>query len=291
MIAELTNQSTWRFAMRPNEIVTNKILEVMERGEIPWKKPWQALRPMSVEGRPYQGINRILLSFEPYGDHRYLTYKKALALGGNVKKGQHGHTVVFWRIDRVQDDKTEETRTIPFMRLYTVFNVEQCEGLDIKPIEVHQFNPIEAAQGIMEGWHGMPRLQHKEPAAFYSPMLDYINMPKPETFYTDEGYYATLFHEMVHATGHESRLHRFETNQYSHEAYSKEELVAEIGSAFLCAQAGIEVPEITENHAGYLQSWIRAIKGNHNLVITAASKAEHAYNMIVGKAEEMEAAA
>ncbi len=271
--------------MRPNEIITNRILEEMDKGIIPWKKPWAALNPKSVDGRPYSGINRILLSFEPYSDNRYLTYRKAFTLGGNVKKGEHGHTVVFWKFDKVEKD--EEVKTVPFMRLYTVFNVEQCEGLDIQPMAVHPFNPIEAAQGIIESWPGMPKLQHKEPAAFYVPLLDYINMPKPETFFTDEGYYATLFHEMTHSTGHETRLHRFETNQYSHEAYSKEELVAEIGSAFLCASAGIEIPEIIENHAGYLQSWSRAISGNHNLIITAASKAQHAFDMIAGTAESV----
>ncbi len=278
--------------MRPNEIVTNRILEEMDKGIIPWKKPWNTLNPMNADGRPYSGINRILLSLTPYADHRYLTYKKALSLGGNVRKGEHGQMVVFWKFDRVQEKDSEETKIVPFMRLYTVFNVEQCEGLDLQPVNIERpFTAIESAQAIMEGWHGMPRLQHKEPAAFYSPRLDYINMPKPETFISDESYYATLFHEMIHGTGHETRLHRFETNEYSHDAYGREELVAEIGSAFLCAMAGIEIPEIIENHAGYLQSWIRAIKGNNNLVITAASKAQAAFEMIAGKAAEEEQAA
>ncbi len=276
--------------MKANELVTKRILEEMDKGNIPWNKPWNALNPMSVEGRPYSGINRLLLSFAPYADTRYLTYKKAVSLGGHVKKGEHGHMVVYYKVTKLQDKDDEQlTRSIPFMRLYTVFNVEQCEGLNLAPLpalESLDFTPIDKAHEIIARWGGMPKLQHKEPSAFYSPMLDYINMPKPETFKSVEGYYSTLFHEMTHSTGHPERLHRFEIGGYTHDSYSREELVAEVGSAFLCALAHIEKDTIIQNHAAYLQSWTRAINGDKNLVIVAASKAQKAFDMICGKVEE-----
>jgi antirestriction protein ArdC len=279
---------------KPNEIITGKIIEALNRGIIPWKQPWETLEVMSVDGRPYRGVNRILLSWAGYSDPRFITYRRCAEMGGNVRKGEKGFPVVLWNSRKVdvtekdkQGNKITVTKQVPFMRYYYVFNVEQCDGLadKLKPLERKSidFRPIDAARRIVDGFVNKPTIRHGGSGAYYSPMTDTVQMPNPEAFHSAEHYYATEFHELIHSTGHTDRLNR-EFSAYV-EAYSKEELVAEIGSAFLCAEAHIDSSELGENTVAYIQSWIQALRNDHNMVIQAAGKAQKAADFIMGRGQ------
>jgi antirestriction protein ArdC len=218
-----------------------------------------------------------------------LTYKQAIDLGANVRKGERGIPIVYW--GKVEREKPSgEQDGFFFAKYYTVFNVEQCDNLKLsesllypdKAISV--FGPIEACEAVVSGMPQCPRIQHAEPKAYYSPTLDYVNMPNREIFETAEGYYSTLFHELGHSTGHETRLNRKTLTDYNaafgSSTYSKEELVAEMTAAFLCSKAGIDQPVIN-NSASYIAAWLKMLRGDSKLVITAASAAQKAADFIL----------
>ena len=194
------------------QIVTDRIISALEGGIIPWRKPWNAVYGLPrnyATGRVYSGINLFLLHFSgalPF----FMTFKQALALGGNVRKGAKGHQVVYYNISKRENKETGKEEKMPFLKYYTVFSVEDIEGIEfnLPKIEKREFTASEVAEGIVEAWDGKPAIQHLHQRAYYSPSLDFVNMPKPETFITSEGYYQTLFHELTHSTGHKSRLDR-----------------------------------------------------------------------------------
>jgi antirestriction protein ArdC len=279
---------------KPNDIITERILDALNRGIIPWKRPWEALEVMSVDGRPYRGINRLLLSWAGFSDSRFITFRKCAELGGSIRKGEHGFPVVLWNSRKVnvhqKDDKGNEitvAKQIPFMRYYYVFNVEQCENIlgKLKPLSLptSDFHPIDAAQRVVEDYTNRPKIMHGGNEAYYSPMTDTVRLPSPKSFHNPEDYYAAAFHELVHSTGHETRLSRDTKNVFGSEDYSKEELIAEIGSAFLCAEAHIDSPELDKNTIAYIQSWIQVLKNDPNIVIRAAGKAQKAADYILGR--------
>lgn len=269
------------------EIVTSRILAELEKGQVPWRKPWRTLPPANlISKKPYRGINVFLLALAGFGSQYWLTYRQAQALGGNVRKGEHGAKIVFWKCGRFEtetaDGETEERKSA-FLRYYTVFNLEQTEGLRALLALPPAF-PIESAESIAAGMPNPPAFEQDSRAA-YIPSRDTVTMPSRTAFDSQAEYYSTLFHELTHSTGHAKRLARegFDTPQkFGSESYSREELIAEMGSAMLCGIAGIEQATIN-NSAAYLQSWIKRLKADSRLVVSAASAAQKAADYIRGE--------
>ena len=280
------------------EIVTESIIKQLESGAAPWRKPWRTEPPANlISGKEYRGINIFLLAFQGYGSRYWLTYRQALALGGNVKKGQRGTSVVFWKIGeyRKENNETGETedRKSLLLRYYTVFNVEQCTGIEApaKPVESTTFHPIEHCEQVVANMPNPPALSHNEGRAFYRPSTDSVSIPRPTLFNDPAEYYSTLFHELGHATGHASRLDRpgiTESHFFGDRDYSKEELVAEMASAFLCGHCGIERTTL-DNSAAYIGGWLKKLRDDKRLVVTAAAQGQKAADYVLGrKAEQAE---
>jgi antirestriction protein ArdC len=288
--------------MNTYEIVTDKIITLLEQGVIPWRRPWTAagLPRNLVSKKPYRGVNAFLLSATKYVSPYWLTLKQANQLSGSVRKGEHAEVVVFWKVDQVDHTENEsdaehispeeKTRRRVVLRFYRVFNLEQCElpraVLDKLPkIETHEHDPIEAAERIIAGMPSPPEIRYAGSKAFYSAITDRITLPPRELFTSAEEFYATLNHETLHATGHPSRLDResiTEAAPFGSPMYSAEELIAEMGAAFLCAEAGIS-PAVIENQAAYIQAWVKKLRDDGKLVIHAAAKAQKAADYILGR--------
>ncbi|BBA70613.1 ArdC family protein [Geobacter sulfurreducens] len=282
------------------DIITESIISKLESGVIPWRKPWNASTQAPrnfITGKPYRGINVFLLASTGYCSPYFLTFKQVQEKKAQVKTGSKGFPVVFWSTVEVEDRDTGTEKEIPFMRYYSVFNIEQTT-LEVPPMPEaeREFNPIEEAERIVAAMPHRPEIRHQQAKAFYSPNFDYVNMPRQELFHGDAEYYSTLFHELGHSTGHASRLTRkgvIESVYFGSHEYSKEELIAEMTAAFLCAEAGI-VQATIDNSAAYIGGWLKALKSKDNkaLVIHAASQAQKATDFIlVRKPEEMKAAA
>lgn len=283
-------------------IITEQIIDRLEKGEIPWRRPWTPLAGPNaprnlLTGKPYRGINTFILACQSFSCPYWLTYKQARDKGGNIRRGETGTTVVFWKWVEVEDSENGEEKAIPFLRHYTVFNLEQTEGIEAPPSPIvieKPFNPIQTAEDIIAAMPRRPEIRHSGSRAYYKPTCDLVNIPPRETFHQEEEYYCTLFHEIGHATGHSSRLNRKGVTDYtsfaSHE-YSKEELVAEMTAAFLCAETGIEQATI-DNSAAYIQSWLKELNNDKSMVILAAGQAQKAVDFIINRqtADEMERA-
>jgi antirestriction protein ArdC len=273
----------------PYDVITDRICALLEKGVVPWRKPWTATDAANgVSRKPYRGINWLILNSAGYANPYWLTYRQAQAAGGNVRKGEHGWPCVFWKWLEVEDEKTGDPKRIPFLRYYTIFNVEQCEGLDvaqfIPPAAQREHTPIQAAERIAQAMPKRPDVKPSQRAA-YHPLEDYVTMPAPETFRDGESYYAVLFHELTHSTGHESRLGRLKDTALaafgSHD-YSKEELVAEMGATFLCHEAGIS--QATEgNSVAYIQGWLGRLRNDPRMVVFASALAQKAADFILNR--------
>lgn len=281
--------------MKAYEIITERILQKLAEGVIPWRKPWAGANGMpknTISRKEYRGVNVFLLHMQGYASLYWLTFRQARQLGGSVKEGAKGSPVIFWNWRTVKGKEGEdEEKQIPLLRYYTVFNVEQCEDLklDIESPAVNpDFNPIAEAEKIVHGMLHRPEVTHHEAQAYYSPARDTVNMPKPNLFKEEAGYYSTLFHELVHSTGHGSRLNR-EAEQKNHafgsRDYSKEELIAEMGASFLCGAAGIENATL-DNSAAYIAGWLKKLQDDKQMVIFAAAKAQRAADYILNRQGE-----
>ena len=272
------------------EIINERIFELLEKGEIPWQKPWISGEPANfVSKKPYRGINPFILVSSGYSCPYWVSFKQAKGIGGRVKKGEKGFPVVFWKLVEKDDQDTESgKRKVPFLRYYKVYNLEQTEGIKIPELEQRNFMPIAEAEKIIHQMPRAPAIEHKELQAYYLPSQDLVNMPNANLFKSDEEYYSTLFHELTHATGHVSRLNRQELTKVtlfkSHD-YSKEELVAEMGSAFLCGRCGI-TPKVIVNQAAYIKSWLTQLKNNRKWLVYAAAQAQKAADFILGNEYE-----
>ena len=278
----------------PYEIITNKIIERLEHGTVPWHQPWSTELPKNLASkREYRGINVFVLGSTGYANPYWLTYKQAKQLGGHIRKGEKSSPVVFWKwLEREQenpDTGEKEAKNIPLLRYYNVFNIEQCEGIPEDKIpeleNTRDFHPIDTAEKTVQDMPQRPIITHNEAQAYYRPSADVVNMPPAESFLSDEEYYSTLFHELTHSTGHESRLKRLNTDKlaaFGSKDYSQEELVAEMGAAFLSGHCQIENRTI-DNSAAYIQGWLRKLKNDKRLVVFAAAQAQKAADFILGE--------
>lgn len=275
------------------DVVTARIVEALEAGVVPWARPWRTLDgygPTSLgSGKAYRGVNVMTLGvtgmMRGYESQYWTTFRQAKELGGTVRKGEKASPVVFWKIVEKRNEQDEVESRFGFLRYSSVFNVDQCDGITApvpEPLPEHE--PIAEAERIADGMKQRPNVKHSpEDRAYYSPSLDYVHMPLRGSFTSPEGYYATLFHELVHSTGHESRLARKDlvVSAFGDESYAREELVAEIGAAYLCGAAGIE-PRV-EQSASYIASWLKALSDDRKLVVTAAGQAAKASDWILGR--------
>lgn len=270
------------------EIINNQIIEKLEQGTIPWKKPWningQGFPSNYVTKEHYHGINIMFTAMQGHSSPYWLTYKQCQESGGQVKKGEKGTKIVYWNIieKTVTDSIGNETiKKIPFLRYWTIFNVEQCERLTIDKPKTVSHDPIAECENIINGFADKPEITYKAmDRACYFPQDDKVQLPPMESFPVPEEYYDTLFHELVHSTGHESRLKRDKSfSFFGSESYSKEELVAEMGAAYLCGLAGIERKTI-DNSAAYIKAWISRLRDDKTMLVSAGSLAKKAVEYI-----------
>lgn len=284
------------------EMVNERILAALESGVAPWRRPW-AVRggPRNLHsGKPYRGINTFLLGLAPYDSPWWLTYKQATELGGTVRKGEKSSVAVFWKLDTIRDKETGEEKRVPILRYFRVFNLEQCENVRMPrgraelvstTAELGEPERIAAAEAIIGAYPG-PRIEHGGGRAYYSPATDTVTVPDLNRFESAHSYYATMFHELGHSTGHASRLDRFGDKWAEHKfgspTYAREELVAEMTAAYLCGETGI-LPSTLEQTAAYLDSWRKAIKADVRALVVAAGQAQKAADLILGRGAEQAA--
>lgn len=269
-------------------IVTDRILQQLEKGTIPWRKPWHTggIPQNLITKRSYRGINLWLLLMLDFTRNFFITQKQLKEVGGSVKKDEKPALVVYWNWKDATDETSGETKLIPFLRYYMVYNIDQCEGIpqDLIPEEFQKINnPIEVCEKVVLEMPQRPAFKFKETQAYYNPLLDFINMPKRNTFKDSESYYQVLFHELIHSTGHSSRLGRkelLEMAEFGSEPYSIEELTAEMGTCFLSAHCGITLNEF-ENNAAYIQNWMKVLKNDKRFIIYASGKAQQAVDFIL----------
>lgn len=265
--------------------VTQRIIALLEKGTIPWRKPWtvQTGLPRNfITKKPYRGINTFLLHAMQYESPFWLTYRQAMELGGHVRKGEKSCPVVFWKQLELEDKETGDKEKIPLLRFYYVFNAAQCEGLKNAPATTGEI-PASRPEEIIAAMPQRPEIKHGMALACYSPSADAVSMPDRARFKKDAGYFATLFHELIHSTGHPSRLNRStltESAGFGSNPYCKEELVAEMGAAFLCGLAGIG-ETVLENSAAYVQNWLEQLQNDRKLIVQAAAQAQKATDFIL----------
>lgn len=282
--------------MSTYEVLANRVIEaIKEKKQLPWRKPWRSpVGPSNLQsGREYQGINFVLLSLIEFESPWFLTFKQAKALGGTVKKGEKGLPVVFWSLIEKRKDGEAEPKKIPLLRLSTVFNISQCEGLELtKTREQRDFSGelSERCEHVVACYMSPPRIDKTSSFASYSQLDDLVRVPPSERFVSEAEYYCTLFHELVHSTAHPSRLNRKLVSPLSkaeRSMYSFEELVAEFGATFLCSKTGIDSSTFN-NSIAYLQGWVQEIQNRPRMLVEAAGAAQKAVDLILGKAEPRE---
>lgn len=275
--------------------VTQSIIAELEQGAAPWVKPWKGggrigiMPANAVTGHHYRGINVPILwhAADTHGfpSHAWLTFKQALDKGAHVRKGEKGTQIVFTKQLAVKkDDAEDEERQISMLRAFTVFNVAQVEGLDVPDAALGQSPPTAGAADAFAAATGAD-IRHGGDRACFVPSLNFVALPHPEMFENEEQYQATKLHELVHWSGHKSRLNRDLNNRFGTQAYAAEELVAELGAAFLCAHLGVQGQL---RHAGYIESWLTLLKSDDRAIFTAASKASVAADYLRSFSEKLE---
>ena len=269
------------------EAITNRIIEELEKGQIPWQKPWVSAGSCVsyATGKPYSLLNQILLGRAG----EYATFQQIQKAGGRVRKGEKSRMVVFWKWIEQKDEETEEVKKIPFLRYFNVFHLDDTEGIKAKHTKElpNIAEPSAEADRIITDYLNRSgvKLSHEEGnQAYYQPSTDRIVLPLREQFTSTAEYYSTAFHELTHSTGHSSRLDRLtKLAAFGSEEYSKEELVAEIGAATLNNAAGLETSASFRNSAAYVQNWLTALQNDKRLIVSASGKAEKAVDLILNK--------
>lgn len=273
------------------ELVTSKILDALKQGVIPWKKPWHIERnvPISLTtGKPYRGVNNLLLGVAPFTDHRWLTLRQLNELGGSLRNGERSTLVVFWKFPERTSEEEGAMKSAPILRYYKVFNAEQVEGLNLpdlpKSQEAQPKDRCQKAELLIQCMQDPPVIREEGSAAWYKPSQDLIQVPKLEHFNTTDQFYTTLFHELGHATGHAKRLNRSGVTEQIHFGsgdYSREELVAELTAAFCAAEVGLDNSIIADS-ASYIHSWLTVLRNDPKAVVIAAAQAQKATDYIKG---------
>ncbi|MCB2216971.1 MAG: DUF1738 domain-containing protein [Desulfobulbaceae bacterium] len=273
--------------------ITAEMIEGLKKGYVPWVRPWSTCyygNPQNaVSKRQYRGINFLLLNLfgflKHYADPRWLTFKQALHLGGCVRKGEKGSQVVFWKqipIKKDDDDEDDEKKTIPVAKTFTVFNVEQCDGLSLAPLEPYTHEPG-AVNSNAEAILNIAEIEHGGDSAHYRPSRDLICLPNREAFADLDAYYSVGYHELVHWTGHENRLNReLGNSRFGNQAYAFEELIAEMGAAFLGGATGLPYEKM--QHPQYIASWILLLENFHRAIFSASAQAQRAADFILERA-------
>ena len=272
-------------------ILTNRIIEQLAQQVVPWRKPWtDAGHPQNLITRKlYSGMNTWLLASLGYSQNVFLTLRQATAVGANIKKGEKGHIVIFWKREEKRQDKeqvSDEKQYVSLLRYYLVFNIDQCENIPetlLTPVAEAQFSPLTVCDEIVARMPQSPKIIHGKSMACYDPRKDEVHMPKQGSFTSSESYYCTLFHELIHSTGHQSRLNRpevSEPNKFGSVRYSIEELTAEIGACYLNSVAGIIDKEFDQSVA-YIKGWIEALRNDKRLIVYASSRAQKAVDFIL----------
>lgn len=278
------------------QILTDKVLDLINKGVVPWRRPWKpGNMPRNYQGRPYNGCNMFLLSilkeFEGWNTGIFLTFKQIQALGGKIKEGQEKRhsPVFFWNWNaKGKDSVTGDEITFPVFRFFLVWNFDQVEGIELPKWARENrppVNSLEICDAIVAGYKDGPEIRHGGDRACYSPVSDLVKMPERNSFTNSEGYYATLFHELGHSTGHAKRLNRkgiTDPIRYGSHEYSQEELVAELTATFLCSEAGIE-NVVLDNAASYLAGWWSALKKEPKMFAMASAQAMKAAKRILGE--------
>lgn len=284
------------------QIITDLLIDRLEKGAVPWQKPWSAFGPATnyISRKPYRGINQFILNSFGHAYPFYLTFKQASGIGGRVKKGSKSIPVTYWNfvyIDKETKQKItlNEAKRLPakqvsksaFLKYYSVFNVADVEGVEFnfpKAVLKPENTVIENCETMVKNMPLAPGIQHNGNRAYYSPVNDCVNVPELEFFKSSGYYYSVLFHELIHSTGHGKRLARPEIMDLqgfgSHE-YSKEELTAEMGASYLTGFAGIQSGQTLNNSAAYIQGWLKVLKNDKTFVIEAAGKAQKAADFIL----------
>jgi len=273
------------------EIITQKIIDKLNQGIIPWEKPWIGLRNY-ITKREYHGINLLLLSMEEHQSSEFVTFRQVRDLKESIKKGSRASMVIFFRRYEVEardfdgnleiDEKTgEPKKELRFaLRYYNVFNLDQTT---IPLPDYGNGKQSKECEDVLQNLRSFPTIEEGGSIAAYNPVLDALRIPSKREFKDREKYYSSIFHELVHATGHETRLNRkdFTSNGFGSKKYSKEELIAEIGASFLCAKCGIENKTIN-NSAAYIQGWLKRLNNDKTLIISASAQAQKAVDYILG---------
>jgi len=286
------------------EIITEKVIEKMKEGVIPWEMPWNRNAEGGIDcprnfisKKPYRGINIMLTGMAGYRCPFWLTAKQCFSKKGQIIKGEKATMITYWRLSEYEDEKDTDKDGNPkkkkamLLRYYNVFNLEQTTLADQwEPEEVEEkedsFKVIERCKVVIDKYSKREdmRITHKETKAYYSPFVDFVNMPSPESFTCPELYYSIAFHELTHSTGHKSRLNRPEIQDISgfgSHSYSCEELTAEMGACFLSSELGI-VDRTFNGHVAYLQSWIKQLQNNTKWIVWAAQRAQKASDYVLG---------
>ena len=283
--------------------VTGEVIAQLEQGKALWQKPWSSygLPKNYFSGRHYEGFNAFFLNYitakQCYSAPYFLTFRQARELGGHVRNGQKGTSILYWKVYDCKEaensgaltskeEDRQEKRLVPF--LWTVFNIDQVEGMDFQLPTVPEHSGqqvIESCQRVVDNFpQPCPLILLGGSQAYYAPALDTLQIPEPKRFISPESYHATLFHELIHATGHADRLNRFtskeQASRFGDEHYSREELIAEMGASFLCAFTGIK-EQVFQNSVAYLQGWVSRLRGDNTLIIYAATKAFKAASYIL----------
>ena len=277
------------------EMVTERIINQLEQGVIPWEKPWTGIRSGAynrISKKSYSLLNQMLLQHKG----EYATFAQWQKLGGHVRKGEKSEIVVFWKIQPIEEEKedgTKEVKQIPLLRYFNVFHISQVDGVEpLSKDALNEIEPIEKAESILHSYWTKENITVEHVAgdkAYYSPSLDMIHLPLFEQFISANEYYSTAFHESIHSTMKESRCDRAEDRKgklvaFGSNEYSKEELVAEIGSASLMNIIGIETNKSFRNSSAYIQNWLSVLKNDVKFIVSASSKAEKAVDYILGEA-------
>jgi antirestriction protein ArdC len=266
------------------QTITDTIIAAIEKGgDLPWVRPWTAAGgPRNGKtGRAYTGVNHLLLSIAgvQYTSNEWFTFNNARALGGTVRKGEKGTKVIFWSMVKKKDNKDE---SFMFMKYFTVFNRDQIEDLPAPEVkEVSQFANNEAAESFIIDTGAA--INYGGDRAVYNLATDQISLPNKSDFVDEGAFYATAFHELIHWTGHNSRLDRIKATPFGSPEYAKEELVAELGAAFLCAEYGINGKT---QHPEYINSWLNVLKNDKRFIVRAASQATKAAAFLTGSGDE-----